>query len=227
MIRVLIIGDVRIGREGIVALLSQVYELEVAALAPTAEDVTHRAAATDVLVVDGTAENSAATISELIGAEVPVVVLGAPDQEQDVIALAEAGVVGFVEREAPLDDLIESIHSAARGEASFPSRIATVLLKRVSVLGGRRDPADATTLTVREREVVHLIAEGLSNKEIAARLCIELATVKNHVHNILEKLEVSRRAEAVARLGIVDGKSGAATTIRFPVARSTPRSRAG
>jgi DNA-binding CsgD family transcriptional regulator len=98
-----------------------------------------------------------------------------------------------------------------------------MLLRRVRSLGPRSTATDVTTLTLREREVVQLIAEGLSNKEIAARLFIEFATVKNHVHNILEKLDVARRSDAVARLRIVPSDVQASAGLP-PAARSASRS---
>ena len=155
--------------------------------------------------------------------DAPVVALGALADEEHVVALAELGVLGFVEPDADLDALVAAVAGAARGEAVFPPRIATTLLRRVSSLGVRRRTVDAAALTMRESQVAGLIAEGLSNKEIAARLCIEVATVKNHVHNILEKLGVNRRFDAVARLRLVDGDDlGPALATR-----STPRFRAG
>ena len=84
-----------------------------------------------------------------------------------------------------------------------------------------------SSLTVRERQVVQLIAEGLSNKEIATRLGIEVATVKNHVHNILEKLDVNRRSDAVARLRVVESADEMPTSLELARARSRPRSTAG
>jgi DNA-binding NarL/FixJ family response regulator len=82
--------------------------------------------------------------------------------------------------------------------------VATTLLRRIAAPAPRPAPRlETTALTAREQQIVELIAEGLSNKEIGRRLYIEVATVKNHVHNILEKLQVSRRGEAVARLRLV------------------------
>ena len=124
-------------------------------------------------------------------------------------------MLGFVERDAGLDELVTSIVCAARGEASFPPPIATTLLRRVASLSGAPGvSADVAGLTARERQIVEVIAEGLSNKEIAARLSIEVATVKNHVHNILEKLQVSRRSEVVTQLRLVEGGERSAARFR-------------
>jgi two-component system nitrate/nitrite response regulator NarL len=106
-----------------------------------------------------------------------------------------------VSSHASLADLITSLECAAQGDVVCSPRVAGILLRRIgSQAGPRRREGAAVRLTVREHEIVQLIETGLTNKEIARRLHIELATVKNHVHNILEKLQVNRRADAVARV---------------------------
>jgi DNA-binding NarL/FixJ family response regulator len=155
----------------------------------------------DVVVVDASTSAGTATARRL--AEDPdladVVIVGTPDTEEEVLALAQSGVTGFVDRDAGSEELIETIESCVRGEVRCAPRVSGILLRQVR---GRSEAStqDVSRLTAREQEIVALIAEGLSNKEIAARLFIEVATVKNHVHNILEKLDVSRRTEAVAHL---------------------------
>lgn len=202
LIRVMLVGDVRLSREGIAALIAGRGGIEVTAQGSPGAEIADGAA--DVVVVDASGqEGIRAARCAAEATDAPIVVLGAPAEEDEVIELAEMGVIGFLEREADLEDLMAGIESAAREEASFSPRIGTVLLRRINSGGARRESRELAVLTLREREVVHLVAEGLTNKEIAQRLCIEVATVKNHVHNILEKLEVDGRSEAVARLKIV------------------------
>lgn len=124
------------------------------------------------------------------------------ETEDDIISCAEAGIAGYVPREGSGEDLLWTIEHVARGEAPCSPRIAATLLRRVAALAAERRPASrgATGLTPRQRQIVGLIGQGLSNREIAQRLCIELSTVKNHVHSALEKLGTNRRAEAVALL---------------------------
>ncbi|MET0938506.1 MAG: response regulator transcription factor [Gaiellaceae bacterium] len=218
MIRVLVLGDVRLHREGLAALIARDGRVTVAATAPTADGAAGGAGSVDVIVVDTATYEAPEQLRELADiVHEPIVALGVPRDERRVIAFAEGGVLGFVEREASLDELVASIVSAARGEASCPPRIATTLLRRVTALAAREVSPDVATLTIRERQIVEIIAEGLSNKEIAARLSIEVATVKNHVHNILEKLQVSGRTEAVTRLRLVEGgeSSGGAAQARI------------
>jgi DNA-binding NarL/FixJ family response regulator len=113
-------------------------------------------------------------------------------------------MAGYVSREGSLHDLVAAIDSAARGEMLCTPRVAATLLRRVSSLAAERPPAQPfARLTNRQLEIVRLIEQGLTNKEIARRLCIELPTVKNHLHNIFEKLDVHRRGElaSVVRRG--------------------------
>jgi two-component system, NarL family, nitrate/nitrite response regulator NarL len=212
-VRVVVLSDVRVHREGIAALLASDERLDVTALAPSVDGL-RRAAAADVVVVDASLDDVVERSREMAGdAATPIVALGVPDDEQTVVAFAESGVLGFVEPEAPLGDVVSCVLSAARREASFPPRIATTLLRRISSAAARRASSDASALTARERQIVQLIAHGMSNKEIAARLFIEVATVKNHVHNILEKLQVSRRSDAVARLRVIEGGDPGAAVV--------------
>jgi two-component system, NarL family, nitrate/nitrite response regulator NarL len=221
VIRVLLIGGARVSRQGLASLLARDGRLQVTEHVPRFDCTAGPSAPVDVIVVETSAHETADALRYAIGdAEAPVVVLGAPEREGQVIALAELGVLGFVEGEASLDELVASVVSAARGEASFPARIATTLLRRVSSGWTRPHAPDVSSLTVRERQVVQLIAEGLSNKEIAARLGIEVATVKNHVHNILEKLDVNRRLDAVARLRVVESADEMPTPLELARARS-------
>jgi two-component system, NarL family, nitrate/nitrite response regulator NarL len=228
VIRVALLGDVRLNREGLAALLRRDGRLQIAAESSTADGLPGQGDSVDVVVVDTATHDGPLSMRAVVSTvQAPIVVLGAPDEERNVIALAELGVVGFVEREASLDELVAAVVSAAAGEASFPPRIATTLLRRVSSVAEQRVPADVSSLTVREREIVQLIAESLSNKEIATTLCIEVATVKNHVHNVLEKLQVSRRSDAVARLRLIEGGGSAPAAEPVSATRTTTRSRAG
>ena len=128
-----------------------------------------------------------------------VLAIGVGEAEREILAWAEAGVGGYLGRDASLLELTGAIEAIARGEAPCHPRTAAILLRR---LASGSDPAPPTLqcgshLTRREREIVRLLGEGLSNQQIARRCHIALPTVKNHVHNVLEKLGVHDRAEAV------------------------------
>ena len=128
-----------------------------------------------------------------------VIALAVSDLEYEIIACAEAGVAGCLLKGDSYADLVALITSVARGETRCSSRVAAALLRRLATLSKEsRVDSVQTRLTAREREVMQLVDEGLSNQQIARRLSIELRTVKNHVHHILAKLGVHRRADAVA-----------------------------
>lgn len=205
MIRVLIASDTRLYREGLLASLERAGSFDVVG---TASDraaclASVRALRPQVVLFDLAMAGAAEALPETAAAAsgTRVVVLGVREVESEVIACAEAGVSGYVTREASLEELVSVVESVARGEMLCSPRIAALLNRRVAaVAGARRGRLPTTRLTPREAEVVDLIADGLSNKQIARRLSIELATVKNHVHSILEKLEVERRTEVAARV---------------------------
>jgi DNA-binding NarL/FixJ family response regulator len=113
----------------------------------------------------------------------------------------EAGAAGYVLKEASVEDLVENIRAVADGQALVSPVIARTLMERVADLVRICDDLGITVggiaeLTRRETEVLELIAQGKTNQEIADEMIIELGTVKNHVHNLLKKLNVSNRAEA-------------------------------
>ena len=200
--RVAIIAEIRLYREGLALELDRrgFDVVGTAADARALEDWIP-AQRPDVALVDIATTTSEASLVDLVGsaAGTRVVALGVPETAPDVVACAEAGVVGYVPREASLDDVVETLHRVARGEILCTPTIAGSLFHRVGALARERGPDPALDrLTAREREIVNLIDEGLSNKQIALRLRIELSTVKNHVHNVFEKLKVQRRADAAA-----------------------------
>lgn len=165
------------------------------------DEAAATAAKPDVFVVDVSSPEGLAAVGRLRERRpVPkVVAMGVPEREHDVIACVEAGVSGFVLADEHVGQLVASIESSVRGEVRCSPRFAAVLAQRVTALAAAQQKIPpGVNLTARELEIVQLIDDGLSNKEIAHVLHIEVATVKNHVHNVLEKLQVSRRTEAAA-----------------------------
>ncbi len=153
-------------------------------------------ASPEVVLLDVSVTGSIGLLRE-IAPHTRVVALGLADAGPEVLACAQAGVAGYVTRDESLDDLVDGLRTVARGGAACSPRTAAMLLQHVSSLAsvdGVRQPAPR--LTSREREILALLGIGLSNKQIGQRLRIELPTVKNHVHNVLEKLGVSGRHEA-------------------------------
>ena len=127
-----------------------------------------------------------------------IVALAVPEVDDEIVQLAEAGVDGLVTRDASLAEVLDAVAAVVRREAITSPTVTGVLLRRVALLAGERRSTDEPSLTRREREIVALLGRGLSNKEIAQSLRIEISTVKNHVHNILEKLHVQHRAEVAS-----------------------------
>lgn len=206
MIRVLVCSDIRIYREGLAEALGRRPRLAVVGTAACGEDCVDAARRLDpaVVLLDMASPGGAATARRLADATpgMRTLALAVAETEDEVVAYAEAGVSGYVTRDQTLDELVAALESVARGEVLCSPRTAAMLLRRVNTLGAARSPragpAVAPSLTTREREILSLLADGLSNKQIGQRLSVELSTVKNHVHHILEKLGVARRGEAVA-----------------------------
>ena len=157
----------------------------------------------DIVLLDVRTPEAIGEIQLLLsaGSDLKVLAIAVPELEQEIMRCAEAGIAGYVTEEADFGQLVAAVESVARGETLCTPRIAAALLRRVAALASERGEArPPITLTSRQLEVVSLIEQGLSNKEIARQLSIELSTVKNHVHNILEKLGARRRWEAVAQV---------------------------
>ena len=203
MIRILIVGDIRLYSEGLAEVLGREREMEIVGIAGDRHDCLDRVRDTDpdVALIDMAMPESLITIRAMrdLSTDTKVVALALPEVESEIIACAEAGVVGYVPREASLPDLIAAVSSVANGECRCSPRVAVTLVRRISVLAAR-DPVlrTAARLTAREAEIVALIDRGLSNKEIAKELVLSPYTVKNHIHKALRKLKVRHRGQAAA-----------------------------
>ena len=196
---IFIAAAARFYRESIEHALEHDPRTSVIGTAASAEDVIASLGVRvpDVVILDAAMPDSPAVVRELTrstGARVVAVGIGAGDEAFD--ALARAGIRGFVTHEDSLEDLIAEVVCAADDRQPCSMRMATTLFDRVTRIDAYRGP-ERGRLTAREEEILDLIAEDLSNREIAGRLFIQPATVKNHVHNILEKLGVDHRRDAV------------------------------
>ena len=137
-----------------------------------------------------------------------VLALGLTEEKQHVLRYVEAGATGYVLKDDSLEDLIETIRAAQDGKVFVSPQIAAAIMERLSGLARifsdvENNITNTTDLTARELEVLKLISEGRTNQQIAEQLVIEIGTVKNHVHNILDKLNVSSRREAAAYLALI------------------------
>ena len=203
-IRVYIVAPVRVHREAVRRLLHGRGALEV--VGSGRDDASGVALARelrpDLVLIDTSTVVCLAAIRAFRVAlpDVKIVALGVPETDQDVIDYAEAGVSAYATTEQSVEELVAAIEGAAHGEALCTPRAAAALLARLAALAAEREPrvVETARLTAREQEILRLIDQGLSNKEIAHELFIEVATVKNHVHHILGKLKVKTRSEAAA-----------------------------
>jgi two-component system nitrate/nitrite response regulator NarL len=200
--RVYVLSAIRLLREGLVRALSRQSTIKVVGASDAVvlnEIVESRP---DVMLLDISNVAALEWSASLLGIlpDVKIVALGVAEVEQVVLACAKAGVSGFVYAQGSANDVVAAVHSAVRGELACSPRTAGMLLNRLSSLAGTANGASGDALTPREQEVMTLVTEGLSNKQIATLLGIRDATVKNHVHSILGKLRVRRRGEAAARL---------------------------
>ena len=132
---------------------------------------------------------------------VPLVALGLNEQRQEVIRCGRAGFAGYVSRDASIDELCNSLSEIVAGRLACPPEIAGSLLRALFRRESAYEESDLSfDLTRREAEVLELLGHGFSNKEIANELCLSVATVKHHVHHVLEKLQLQSRAQAMRRV---------------------------
>ncbi|HEY6886230.1 MAG TPA: response regulator transcription factor [Solirubrobacter sp.] len=202
-INVFVVAPVRLYRDGLSRVLADRGHSIVGDASADTCAKPLAAARPDVVLVIADPHVGVVDIRAVIAAapESRVVALAVPDVEGAIIACAEAGATGFVTTDESIDDLAQAIENAAHNELACSPRITAALVHRLAVLSRQRPPPEpAPCLTRREAEISDFLRRGLSNKEIATHLHIEVATVKNHVHNILDKLGLNRRTEVAMRL---------------------------
>jgi DNA-binding NarL/FixJ family response regulator len=206
-ISLLLIEDNRLLREGIAAMLNEQPDLTVVATAPSTDAVlplVQDAKPQLILLDSALGENDSLRLLEAVkeaSPDIRVIVMDLLPAPQDVVEFVAAGCSGFILKDATLEDFVSTIRSVAQGVPVLPPPLMNTIFSHVARQALRRDPTavrEAVTMTRREHEVVALIGEGLSNKEIAERLHIALHTVKSHMHNVLEKLALHSRLQVAA-----------------------------
>ena len=203
-ISVLVVSDVRLVREGIAQALDEDKALLVVGTAPPEQ--AGQAVARfrpDVALLDMRVAIALETVRALraMHSALEIVALGVTESENALLACAQAGISGLIPPNASTQEVSKAVQSAMRGELICSPRMAGMLLSRIRMMGSMPDEQTGSdALTKREHEIAVLIGEGLSNKQIAFALGIQNATVKNHVHNVLGKMRLSRRSQVSARL---------------------------
>jgi two-component system, NarL family, nitrate/nitrite response regulator NarL len=208
-IRILVVSESRLHREGLTLRLSSEPGIQAVGSAATIGQAVSVAAEgeVDVVLLDAepTRENRAALAAAVMASPgAHFVALVSTDSDEEIVAWAESGATAIVDSRGPTQELKRILEAGMRGELLCSGRIAGALLRRVRAIGGGgRAPEAASRLTRRERDILRLVGRDMSNKEIARHLGLKLATVKNHVHSIFEKLGVSSRAMAVSMSGAI------------------------
>lgn len=200
---VLIVSDIRFLREMLADVLAQDHAFNIVGIASSAEaalDIMAGRGEPEIVLIDASLPGGRAAAPRLLqcAPSARLVAFAVAETEDEIIAWAEAGVAAYLPRTTALTEIADRISEIRNGEQPCTARIAAGLLRRIAAAPRAAPTAEATTsgaLTSREREVMHLIVAGNSNKEIARQLDIGLATVKSHVHNLLGKLELRRRSQ--------------------------------
>lgn len=200
--RLMIVDDHEVVRMGLRAALEVEPDFIVVAEAANGKDAIEKARAhqPDIVLMDVRMDGmDGITACREIRNELAatkVLMLTSFAEEETVVAAVLAGAAGYVLKNVARERLLEALRSVARGESLLDSKVTKGVLEKL--VGMRRPADDGDDLTAREREVLILIAEGATNKEIAAKLVVSENTARNHVSHILSKLGFNRRSEAAA-----------------------------
>jgi len=221
-IRILLADDQELIRKGLTIILNHQPDLEVVGQAADGAEVIHLAKALrpDVILMDLKMPNvnGIQATRQIVSTQprAQIIVLTTYDTDEWVFEAIRAGAVGYLLKDATTDTLVEAIRSVMRGESQIDPAVARRVLREFQHLMGAsavttpEPPAEEVTLeqlTAREAEVLQLLAEGLSNKDIATQLVLSEGTVKNHISAILAKLHANDRTQAVVtalKRGLVD-----------------------
>jgi len=205
MISIAVIEDNRLVREGLSLLLNQLPDLRVVVGGATADMALLKQANPQILLLDlGLRNGDSLRFAKRVKQEFPeakVILMDLLPVHEEIMEFVSAGVVGFIMKDATLDVLASTIRSVAEGSHVLPPEATGTLFSQIATTvatKGRPAALEAVRMTPREREVMNLIAEGMSNNEIAAGLHIATHTVKSHVRNIMEKLMLHTRLQIAA-----------------------------
>jgi len=213
-IKVLVVDDHNILRVGILSLLAEADDIEVVGEATDGQEALEKLSIlqVDVILLDLVMPrlDGIQVIQELKRMRHParVLVLSSYDDEDRVFAAIQGGALGYLVKNTPAHELLKAIRTVAKGSSYLPSEVQDKLIRKLSQTEGPEEPP--VKLTQRELEVLKLLGQGLSNREISERLFISENTVFGHVANILNKLGLESRTQAALyaiRNGLVDLKT--------------------
>ena len=205
VISVALIEDNRLVREGIALLLNDATDIEVVAAGSSGDMSLLRHVTPQVFLLDlGLRNGDSLRVAAKVKQEFPeakIILMDLLPADEDVMEFVDAGVSGFMIKDATVEDLVNTIRTVAAGARVLPAPTAGTLFSRIAreaVAKGRPKALRSVRMTPREREVIDLIAEGLSNKAIAERLRVAPYTVRSHVRNVMEKLMLHTRLQVAA-----------------------------
>src|SRR6478672_7227454 len=205
MITVAIIEDNRLVREGMTEMLNDLPDVKVVLAATSLDTTKLKDAKPRVVLLDvGLQDRNSLRLAEAVRQELTesrVIVMDLLPVHEEIAEFVNAGVAGFILKDATFDDFVGTIRSVAQGGRVLPPRMTGTLFSQIARAAVKRGADEAIAevrMTQREREIVGLIATGMSNKEIATRLSIATDTVKSHVRNIMDKLALHSRLQIAA-----------------------------
>jgi DNA-binding NarL/FixJ family response regulator len=213
----MIVSNVRFIRESLSAVFARVSTIRSSCTATDLSDARSAviSGAPDVILLDVAVPNGLRVVEELrqLCPGASIVALGLRERDEDVLSWAEAGIVGYVPNTSSISEMLNLIDQIGHGEQTCSARIAGTLLRRIAWSDTKAAAPDPSLshLTRREVQVLDLINAGFSNKDIARHLDISVSTAKTHVHHLLSKLKMTRRASVMVgmRTGTVPGRGGA------------------
>ena len=212
-VRLLLIEDNRLLRDGILAILKSQTGIKIVSTSGNSESTVlqiHKLRPNVILLDLGLRNQNSLHIIEMVKKEFPktkVIIMDLAPVQADILQYVKAGASGFILKDATLDDFLMTIKSVAEGFKVLPPILTDSLFSQIvehAVKGGKVKLKDAIRMTNREREVIELIADGLTNKQIGQKLHVSAYTIRSHIHNIMEKLTLHTRLE-IANYTFTDG----------------------
>ena len=205
IMNITILTPIRLLGEGLAACINASTSMKAGAILNSVDELRHslESLETNLIIVDVSQGVEVIDVREIAvrWPAVPIVALGLAECKQEVIKCGRSGYSGYISRDTSIEKLCQALSDIADGKQSCPPEISGGMIRALFRVVPEQEQADREpSLTRREREVLDLIGQGMTNKEICRTLCLSLPTVKHHVHNLLEKLGISRRAEAMKQV---------------------------
>jgi len=222
-ITLMIIEDNRLLREGIAAMIKEQYDMKVVAALGTSENILHKinTLKPNVALLDlGLRNQNSLQLVKAVKKNfsgTKIIVMDLVPVHEEILEFVQAGVSGFILKDATVSDFLKTIRSVAKGNKILPPHLTDSLFSQIiehAINGTKKSSLiKSVRMTKREKQVIELIADGLTNKEIAQNLHLSTYTVKSHVHNILEKLALHTRVQIAKYAHTTEDFTGIADTI--------------